>query len=157
MKKVLVAVLTVYCMVFAIPMNAFDLKRTSWEAFGVSFDAPKNMVVEVDSEEGFIVSNETYYVSVQLLDGEAMDKNALAQDVKQIAEDDQLQDQTQVIPFELPQFYGAQLQGSSEGEFFIYSYLMSKDGSGGFFVTIIFKDKDDILPENIIKSFQLQD
>ena len=61
MKNVLVAVFTVCCMVFTLPINAQDLKRVSWEAFGVSFNVPENMVIEDDSEEGFIVSNETYY------------------------------------------------------------------------------------------------
>ena len=157
MKNVLVAVFTVCCMVFTLPINAQDLKRVSWEAFGVSFNVPENMVIEDDSEEGFIVSNETYYVSIQMLEGESTDKNSLTEEVKQIANDDQLEEQTPVESFNLPQFYGAQLQGSSEGEFYRYTYLMSKDESGGFFVTIIFKDKNDTLPTNIIKSFQLMD
>ena len=92
-----------------------------------------------------------------MLEGESTDKNSLTEEVKQIANDDQLEEQTPVESFNLPQFYGAQLQGSSEGEFYRYTYLMSKDESGGFFVTIIFKDKNDTLPTNIIKSFQLMD
>ena len=157
MKNVLVAVLAIICMACTPSVHAQDLKRMSWEAFGVSFNGPKDMIVEDDSEEGFVVSNDTYYVSIQILDGEAMNKNALVEEVKQVAEDDQLQDLSPVTSFELPQFHGAQLQGASEGEFYLYNYLMSKDESGGFFVTIIFKEKNDALPTNMIKSFQLVD
>ena len=157
MKNVFSAVVAVFCLIIVLPMNAQEMKRTSWTSFGVSFQIPTDMEVEDDSEEGYVLSNEKYYVNVQILDGEAMNKDAMAKEVKQIADDDQLGEQTPVKQFELAQFHGAQLQGTTEGEFYLYNYLMSKDESGGFFVTVIFKDKADLLPYTIIKSFQLED
>lgn len=155
MRNVFLAAVAAYCLTAFVPATAQEMTKVSWSAFGVSFNVPTDLVVEDDSEEGYIVSNDTYYVNVQILDGEAMDKNAMATEIKQVADDDQLKNQSPVQQFDLPQFYGAQLKGMTEGEYCLYNYLMSKDDSGGFFVTIIFKDKEDVLPYKIIKSFKL--
>ena len=52
------------------PVLADGLKTTTWSSYGVSFEAPSAIVVEDDSEDGYIVSNPTYYITVQLLDSE---------------------------------------------------------------------------------------
>ena len=157
MKKIFFAVFSAICLVSILPVRAQEMKSTQWSAFGVSFKVPVDITVEDDSEEGYILSNEDYYVQVQILDGEAMDKDDMAEEIKQIAVDDQLQHQSAIAKFELPQFHGVQLQGTSEGEFYLYNYLMSKDESCGFFVTVIYNKKTDEIPLNIIKSFQLEE
>ena len=157
MRNLFVAVVAAFCLTSILPAGAQDLKSTSWSAFGVSFKVPTDVTVEDDSEEGYVLSNETYYISVQILDGESMNKDAMANEIKQLATEDQLNDQTPVKQFDLPQFHGVQLQGTSEGEYYLYSYLMSKDESGGIFVTLIYKDKADGIPCDIINSFQLDE
>ena len=157
MRNVIFAVCTAFCLTSILPAGAQEMKSTSWSAFGVSFKVPADITIEEDSEEGYILSNEKYYVNVQILDGEAMDKNAMAKEIKLMADDDQLQNQSEVAKFELSQFHGVQLQGTSEGEIYLYNYLMSKDESCAFFVTVIYADKTDSMPTNIIKSFQLED
>lgn len=114
-------------------------------------------MIEEDSEEGFILSNDTYYVNVQILDGEAMDKASMSTEIKHMADEDQLTEQSPVTKFELSHFHGVQLKGKNEGEFYSYNYLMSKDESGGFFITIIYPNSQDNTPEKIIKSFILED
>ena len=157
MKNIFFAVLTAFCLTSFLPAGAQNMKSTLWSAFGVSFMVPADVAIEDDSEEGYILSNDQYYVQVQLLDGEAMDKKAMAEEIKNMATDDQLKEQTSVNQFSLSKFYGAQLQGTSEGEWYLYNYLMAKDESCGFFVTVIYKDKNDKLPAQIIQSFELED
>ncbi len=157
MRNVFFAVFTVFCLTSILPAGAQEMKLTLWSAFGVSFNVPADVIVEDDSEEGYVLSDQNYYINVQMLDGEAMNKDAIAQEIKHIADDDQLQNQTPVKKFDLPQFYGAQLQGTAEGEFYLYNFLMSKDESCGFLVTVIYKNKSDETPQKIINSFHLQD
>lgn len=157
MKNVFLAVITVCCLVSILPANAQKMKSTRWSAFGVSFKIPSDFIIEDDSEEGYILSNDQYYVNVQILDGEAMNKKAIANEVRQVAVDDQLSELSTVKEFSLPKFYGAQLQGSIEGEWYLYNYLMAKDESCGFFVTVIYKDKNDKIPKQILESFELED
>lgn len=157
MRNVFFAVFTALCLTSILPAGAQEMKSTQWSAFGVSFKVPADITIEEDSEEGYILSNEKYYINVQILDGEAMDKNAMAEEIKLVADDDNLEQQTPVAKFDLPQFYGVQLQGTSEGEIYLYNYLMAKDESGGFFVTVIYSDKADNIPSDIIKSFQLEE
>ena len=157
MRNVFFAVLTAFYLTSILPAGAQDIKPTQWSAFGVSFKVPADITIEEDSEEGYILSNDTYYVSVQILDGEAMDKKVMKKEIKHLADDDQLKEQTPVTSFNLPQFDGVQLKGISEGEFYLYNYLMAKDESCAFFVSVIYKQQDDSIPENIVNSFRLDD
>lgn len=141
----------------AFGMNAQTLQSTTWKAYGIGFKAPAGFNVEDDSEEGYIISTPTYYITVQLLEGEGIKRSELSQELKNIASDDEVTNQTPVTTFELPQFYGAQLKGNCETEQCIYSYLLTKDGSSGFYVSITYTDKQDNTPENILKSFSLEE
>lgn len=157
MKNVFFAIFIALCLTSILPADAQQMKLTSWSAFGVSFEVPADITIEDDSEEGYVLSNESYYINVQILNGEAMNKDVMAEEIKLVANEDQLQKQTAVTKFELPQFYGVQLQGTSEGEIYLYNYLMSKDEGSAFFITIIYGDKADKMPMDIVKSFQLED
>lgn len=157
MRNVLIAVVAAFCLTSILPADAQNMRVTVWSAFGVSFKVPANVIIEDDSEEGYTLSDDTYYINVQILDGEAMNKDNMADEITQLATEDQLSNLTPVKQFDLPQFHGVQLQGTSEGEYYLYNYLMSKDEGGGFFVTVIYKDKADNLPSEIIKSFKLED
>lgn len=138
-------------------LNAQELKTTRWNAYGVSFQAPPDIHVEDDSEEGYIVYNDTYYITVQMLDGEGIKQSELATELKHIATEDEVTEQTPVNTFELPQFYGVQLQGKCETDRCIYSYLLARDGGSGFYVSIIYKQENDPNPEQILKSFSLME
>ena len=88
----------------AFGMNAQTLQSTTWKAYGISFKAPAGFNVEDDSEEGYIISTPTYYITVQLLEGEGIKRSELSQELKNIASDDEVTNQTPVTTFELPQF-----------------------------------------------------
>lgn len=145
------------CLFSLSSLTAQELKNTTWSSYGVSFQAPSDIAVEDDSEEGYIVSNDTYYITVQLLDGEGFKRSELADELKNIAADDQVGEQSPVQSFETPQFYGVQLEGNCEGDACLYSYLLTKDESCGFYISILYKKKGDPIPETILKSFKLED
>lgn len=156
MKNKVSATVAALCLAVS-SLEAQDLKTTTWSSFGVSFKAPSDITVEDDSEEGYIVSTPTYYITVQLLEGEGMKRSELASELKNIATDDEVTRQTPVTEFELPQFYGARLQGNCDTEQCLYSYLLAKDESCGFYVSIIYHEKDDKKPEDMLNSFKLEE
>ena len=155
--KTRIPVAVAACLLSLSTLTAQELKNTTWSSYGVSFQAPSDITVEDDSEEGYTVSNDTYYITVQLLDGEGFKRNELGNELKNIATDDQVSNQSAVQDFETPQFYGAQLKGNCEEEACLYSYLLAKDDSCGFYVSILYKKKGDTVPETILKSFKLED
>ena len=121
------------------------------------FPAPADLVVEDDSSEGYIAGNDTYYLTIQLLEGEGLRKEELGQELKAIATDDEVTSQSSVQSFELPQFHGVQLKGNCEEEKCVYSYLLAKDGSCGFYVSIVYRQENDKTPETILKSFHMEE
>lgn len=141
----------------AVPAVAQQLKTTRWDSYGVSFKAPSDLTVEDDSSEGYTAGNDTYYLTIQLLEGEGMKKEELGQELKAIATDDEVTSQSDVQPFELPQFHGVQLNGNCENEKCIYCYLLAKDGSCGFYISIVYQQANDKVPETILHSFHLDD
>lgn len=156
MKNKISAAFAALCLTVA-PLGAQDLKTTTWSSFGVSFKAPSDITIEDDSEEGYIVSTPTYYITVQLLEGEGLKRSELASELKNIATDDEITEQSSVTEFELPQFYGVRLQGNCDTEQCLYSYLLAKDESCGFYVSITYREKNDKKPEDILNSFKLEE
>lgn len=139
------------------PVGAQELKTTWWASYDISFLAPEDIEVEDDSEEGYIVSNPNYYITVQLLAGEGIKVSELPQELKNIAADDEVTEQTDVTSFELPQFYGAKLTGNCESERCVYSYLMAKDASCGFYVSIVCPKAHEQTAESILHSFKMEE
>lgn len=139
------------------PVGAQELKTTRWASYDISFLAPEDIEVEDDSEEGYIVSNPNYYITVQLLAGEGIKVSELPQELKNIAADDEVTEQTDVTSFELPQFYGAKLTGNCESERCVYSYLMAKDASCGFYVSIVCPKVHEQTAESILHSFKMEE
>ncbi len=156
MKKRMMAAVTAL-LLEGFPAKAQQLVPTEWEAYGVSFKAPAGFSVEDDSEEGYVIFDPTYYITVQLLEGDGLRPSELAAELKTIATDDEVTHQSAVTTFDLPQFHGVQLKGDCESDRCLYSYLMAKDGSCGFYVSILYKDEKDPLPDLLLRSFQFKD
>lgn len=155
MKHLFLTLIAFFSVV--LPAFAQNLKTTTWSSYGVSFQAPADLVVEDDSSEGYIAGNDTYYLTIQLLEGEGLKKEELGQELKAIATDDEVTSQSSVQPFELPQSHGVQLKGNCEEEKCVYSYLLAKDGSCGFYISIVYRQENDKTPETILKSFRMEE
>ena len=136
---------------------AFLLIITLAISYGIAFQAPAGYTVEDDSEEGYIISTPTYFITVQLLDGEGIQRSEIAQELKNVATDDEVTQQSPTVDFELPQFYGVFLRGNCESDQCLYSYLLTKEDTSGFYVSIVYTDPADPLPETILKSFTLEE
>ena len=80
MKHLFLTLIAFFSVV--LPAFAQNLKTTTWSSYGVSFQAPADLVVEDDSSEGYIAGNDTYYLTIQLLEGEGLKKEELLDGVK---------------------------------------------------------------------------
>ena len=153
--KILAALMAVLSFSLCVQAQKPVLRVTEWKAYGVQFKVPAGFVVEDDSEDGYIVSTPVYYITLQLLDGTDLKRSELADELKHVAVDDELKEQTPVASFETPQFYGVYLRGNCETDQCLYSYLLDKGEGSGFFVSIVYAKKEDRMPETILKSFKL--
>ena len=141
MKHLFLTLITFFSVV--LPAFAQNLKTTTWSSYGVSFQAPADLVVEDDSSEGYIAGNDTYYLTIQLLEGEGLKKEELGQELKAIATDDEVTSQSSVQSFELPQFHGVQLKGNCEEEKCVYAKRCFVAATAFFAEKIITKWKND--------------
>lgn len=156
--KTSIAATVVALLGLASPAGAQEMVTTEWEAYGVSFQVPAGFSVEDDSDEGYVLSDPTYYITVQLLEGGGdIPAAELGGELKNVATDDEVANQSAVTSFDLPQFHGVQLKGDCESDHCLYSYLLSKDGSCGLYISIVYKSAEDPLPEQMLRSFRLQE
>lgn len=156
MKKSIIAVMTVV-LLSILPAGAVELKTTVWDSYGVSFSAPADIIVEDDSEEGYSVSNSDIFITIQILTGDGMSKESISEDLRNIASEDQLTDTTSISKLDLQHFDVAYLRGKCETDKCLYSYLLAKDGSCGFYLSIIYGNEKEETVEEILKSFKLSE
>lgn len=152
-------VLVLFFLVFSTVRygHAQTLAPTTWKAYGLTFNAPSGMAVEDDSDEGYTISNDNYYISVQVLDSEGMTQDEMPQELKNIASDDGVTEVSEVDKFDLHHFHGTKLRGKCESDSCIYSYLLAKDGGNAFFITIIVRQASGSEMDTILKSFKLEE
>ena len=136
MKKVL---LLVFLSLAWLSVSAQALVPITWTAYGLTFEAPKGILVEEDTEETFLLNNSKFYITIQSLDSDGMTKSDLKSVLKDYANDDGVKDQSAVQEFELPQFFGTYLKGSCETDHCLYACLMTKAAGSGFYISIIYR------------------
>lgn len=154
MKKVL---FFVFLSLACLSASAQALVPVTWTAYGLTFKAPKGILVEEDTEETFLLNNSTFYITVQSLDSDGMTKNDLKSVLKDYANDDGIKDQSAVQEFELPQFFGTYLRGVCETDLCFYACLMTKAAGSGFYVSIIYSKRKEAEAEEILKSFTMEE
>ena len=93
-NRILTALTVLLFSVFGMDIDAQNLQTTTWNSYGISFKAPEGFNVEDDSEEGYIISTPAYFITVQLLEGEGIKKSELSGELKNIANDDEVSNQT---------------------------------------------------------------
>ena len=101
-------------VVWTVVMNAQALAPISWTAYGLTFDVPKGILVEEDTEDTFLLNSSRFYISLQSLDSEDMTKEDLNELLKGLADDDGVIEQSAVEAFDLKQFHGIWLKGIAE-------------------------------------------
>ena len=153
-KKLFLFLMTV---VWAVAMNAQALAPISWTAYGLTFDAPRGILVEEDTEDTFLLNNSRFYISLQSLDSEDMTKEDMTELLKGLADDDGVQEQSVVQSFDLKQVHGIWLKGIAEEDPCYYACLMTKDAGSVFCISIIYNRIDAKVVERILKSFKMEE
>ncbi len=137
--------------------NAQNLVPISWTAYGLTFDAPKGILIEEDTEDTFLLNNGHFYISLQSLDSEDMVHEDLNELLKGLADDDGVQEQSPIESFDLKQFHGIWLKGKAEEDPCYYACLMTKDAGSVFYISIIYNRTDDKVVEKMLKSFKMEE
>ena len=140
-----------------LSVSAQALVPITWTAFGLTFDAPKGILVEEDTEDTFLLNNARFYISLQSLDSEEMSKEDMPELLKGLADDDEVQQQSEVKTFDLKQFHGVWLKGLAEEEPCYYACLMTKDAGSVYYISIIYNRVEDRMVERILKSFKMEE
>ena len=138
-------------------MHAQSLAPVSWTAYGLTFDAPKGILVEEDTEDTFLLNSSRFYISLQSLDSEDMVHEDLNELLKGLADDDGVQEQSPIESFDLKQFHGIWLKGKAEEDPCYYACLMTKDAGSVFYISIIYNRTDDKTVEKMLKSFRMEE
>ncbi|WP_455672318.1 hypothetical protein [Phocaeicola sp.] len=154
MKKILfLAFLCLACL----SAGAQALSPVTWTAYGLTFNAPRGILVEEDTEETFLLNNKTFYITIQSLESEGITKEELNGVLKEYANDDGVKKQTAIQAFELPQFYGVSLNGVCESDHCCYACLMTKAAGSAFYVSIVYAEGKEAEAEAILKSFKMEE
>ena len=149
--------LSLMAVCLCVVIHAQALAPITWTAYGLKFNAPKGILVEEDTEDMFLLNNSRFYISIQELDSEGMTKEDLNELLKGLADDDGVQEQSEIQPFDLEQFHGICLKGITEADPCYYACLMTKDAGSVFYVSIIYNRIEDKVVERMLKSFQMEE
>ena len=154
MKKFFLSIVAI-CMYLSV--SGQTLTPITWTAFGLTFDAPQGILVEEDTEDTFLLTNDHFYITVHSLDSEDMTPEGMNELLKGLADDDGIENQSKVKGFDLPQFHGVSLKGMTEGEPCSYACLMTKDAGSVYYISIIYNQRDDKAVERMLKSFKMEE
>lgn len=154
MKRFFLLLLTA-CL-FAVT-NAQNFVPINWTAYGLTFNAPKDILVEEDTEDTFLLNNSRFYITIHTLDSDEMKKEELADLLKGLADDDGVQEQSEVVTWDLEQFHAVCLKGIAEEDPCYYVCLMTKDAGSVFYVSVIYNRTDDKVVEKMLKSFKMEE
>ena len=153
-KRLFLFLMTV---VWSVTINAQALAPISWTAYGLTFDAPRGILVEEDTEDTFLLNSSRFYISLQSLDSEDMTQEDLGELLKGLADDDGVREQSKVESFDLKQFHGIWLKGIAEEDPCYYACLMTKDAGSVFYISIIYNRADAKVVEKMLKSFKMEE
>ena len=143
------------CMYLSVSAQA--MAPITWTAFGLTFNAPKGILVEEDTEDTFLLNNARFYITIHSLDSEDMTKEDMNELLKGLADDDGVENLSEVKSFDLPQFHGVSLKGTAEGDPCCYACLMTKDAGSVYYISIIYNRTDDKVVERMLKSFKMEE
>ena len=140
-----------------VVVNAQNFAPITWTAYGLTFNAPKGIIVEEDTEDTFLLNNPRFYITIHSLESEDMTKEGMGELLRGLADDDGVQVQSEVLPLDLSQFHCAYLKGIVEEDPCYYVCLITKDAGSVFYVSIIYNRTDAKVVEKMLKSFKMEE
>lgn len=129
----------------------------TWTAYGLTFDAPRGILVEEDTEDTFLLNNSRFYIIIQSLESDDISSDELKELLVGLATDDGVINQSETVSFDLPQFNGLYLKGITEEDPCYYACLVTKDAGSIFYVSIIYNRTEDKVVEKMLKSFKMEE
>lgn len=154
MKKFLVLLVSI-CL--CVGIRAQVMESITWTAYGLTFDVPKGILIEEDTEDTFLLNNSRFYITLQSLESEDMNKEALVDLLTGLATDDEVQELTPAKDWDLPQFHVVYLKGKLDDDPCYYACLMTKEAGSVFYISIIYNRTKDEVVEKMLKSFTMEE
>jgi hypothetical protein len=143
--------------VLTITATAQQTAHMHWAAYGIAFDASRGMTVEEDSEEAYVVSNDDFYITLQVLDAEGIHREELPEILADYVEDDPMEGMEKVVQQETWQFYVASVAGRCDADRCRSLVLMAKDGSCAFYVSLVYSPARAAAVQPMVESFTLEE
>ena len=153
MKRFFLLIVAV-CMYLGV---SAQLVPTTWTAYGLTFDAPKGILVEEDTEDTFLLNNARFYITLHSLESEDMTKDAMKEVLKGLADEDAIEGQSEIAELDLKQFHVVYLKGKAEEDPCYYACLMTKEAGSVFYISIIYNGVDSKTVERMLKSFKMEE
>lgn len=149
-------VLSVLIGLFAM-VNAQVLVPITWTAFGLTFNAPKGILVEEDTEDTFLLNNSRFYITIHALDSDDIVKDDLPGLLKELANDDGMLEQSKISDVDMEQFHGVLMTGVVEEDPCYNVCLMTKDAGSVFYISILYNRTDSKVVESILNSIKMEE
>ena len=153
MKRFFLLIIAV-CMYLGV---SAQMVPTTWTAYGLTFNAPKAILVEEDTEDTFLLNNARFYITLHSLESDDMTKDAMKELLKGLADDDEIQEQSEISELDLKQFHVVYLKGKAEEDPCYYACLMTKDAGSVYSISIIYNRTDDKIVEQMLQSFKMEE
>ncbi len=153
MKRFFLLIIAV-CMYLGV---SAQMVPTTWTAYGLTFNAPKGILVEEDTEDTFLLNNARFYITLHSLESDDMTKDAMKELLKGLADDDEIQEQSEISELDLKQFHVVYLKGKAEEDPCYYACLMTKDAGSVYSISIIYNRTDDKIVEQMLQSFKMEE
>ena len=74
-----------------------------------------------------------------------------------LADDDGIQEQSEILELDLKQFHVVYLKGNAEEDPCYYACLMTKEAGSVFYVSILYNEVDGKTVERMLKSFHMEE
>ena len=141
----------------SLVVNAQSLVPISWTAYGLVFDAPRGIRIEEDTEDTFLLNNNRFYITLQTLDSDEITREELNALLIGLAKDDGVEGLSSVVDYDLPQFQGIYVKGTSGEDSCYYVCLITKDAGSMFLITILYNRTEEQSVDKILKSFKMEE
>jgi hypothetical protein len=86
-----------------------------------------------------------------------MTQDAMKELLKGLADDDGIQEQSEILELDLKQFHVVYLKGNADEDPCYYACLMTKEAGSVFYVSILYNGVDDKTVERMLKSFHMEE
>lgn len=144
-------------LIVCLCLQAQVLSPVSWTAYGLTFKAPKGIIIEEDTEDTFLLNNNRFYMVLQILESDDMNEDGVQELLKGLAIDEGVEDLSAIKELDLPQFRVSYVMGNLEDEKCYCACLTTKDAGNIFYISIAYHNVEDSIPLKMLESFVMEE